>query len=78
MLLFLAAVLVSGHNENTTTTTTPVSVHDQLQYSSAKLEAKQEVNEEKKRARLRHHYSFETFFANKRRVPNASDPLHNR
>ncbi|KAL6207898.1 hypothetical protein ACLB2K_018851 [Fragaria x ananassa] len=74
VLLFLA-VLVSGYKENSTTTTTPVSVHDQLQNSSENLEAKHEVNEEKKRW---HHYSFEAFFANKRRVPNASDPLHNR
>ncbi|PRQ27782.1 hypothetical protein RchiOBHm_Chr6g0308941 [Rosa chinensis] len=74
VLVFLALV-VSGYKENSTTTP-PVSVHDQLQYSSRNLEAKQKVNEEKKR--LRHHYSFEAFFANKRKVPNASDPLHNR
>ncbi|VVA11998.1 PREDICTED: POPTR_0002s12330g [Prunus dulcis] len=32
--------------------------------------------QQQQQQRLRH--SFETFFSSKRKVPNASDPLHNR
>ncbi len=34
------------------------------------------MQEKKQQRRLRH--SFDVFFPNKRKVPNASDPLHNR
>ena len=78
MLVFLS-MLVSGNKENATTARArarAVGVHDQLKYTSPNLQVKQQEVEEKKS--LRHHHSFEAVFASKRKVPNASDPLHNR
>lgn len=77
LVLVFLSMLVSGNKENATTTSTrAVGVHNQLKYTSPNLQVKQQEVEEKKS--LRHHHSFEAFFASKRKVPNASDPLHNR
>jgi hypothetical protein len=37
---------------------------------------KQQQQQQQQRQRLRH--SFDVYFSSKRKVPNASDPLHNR
>ncbi|KAM1013106.1 hypothetical protein FF1_043084 [Malus domestica] len=55
-----------------------------LNYSTAspnKLPGEQENNKQQppqQQHRLNPKHSLEVFFSSKRRVPNASDPLHNR
>lgn len=75
LVLVFLSMLVCGNKEKATRARArAVGVHNQLKYPS---QVKQQEVEEKKRLR-RHHHSFEAFFASKRKVPNASDPLHNR
>ncbi|KAJ4701674.1 Clavata3/ESR (CLE) [Melia azedarach] len=44
--------------------------------SHSKTVPAEKQQQKQQRPRLRH--SFDSFFSSKRRVPNASDPLHNR
>nr|DAD41390.1 TPA_asm: hypothetical protein HUJ06_015713 [Nelumbo nucifera] len=38
----------------------------------------QQQQQQQRQRQLRLHHPFDVFFSNKRRVPNSSDPLHNR
>ncbi|KAF5736079.1 hypothetical protein HS088_TW14G00213 [Tripterygium wilfordii] len=64
IVLILASSLVSGEKQTVMGT---VGSHNQLQSSSN--------HEKQKPQQLRQYFDL---FSNKRRVPNASDPLHNR
>ncbi|KAJ6939810.1 hypothetical protein NC651_006083 [Populus alba x Populus x berolinensis] len=64
MVILLLVLFVSGDRKEETT----VNVHG--------LQNQQPPSSTEKQQRLRH--SFDTFFSSKRKVPNASDPLHNR
>ncbi|KAK9946440.1 hypothetical protein M0R45_011906 [Rubus argutus] len=78
LVLVFLSMLVSGNKEKATRARArAVGVRNQLKYTWPNPQVKQQEVEEKKRLR-RHHHSFEAFFASKRKVPNASDPLHNR
>ncbi|CAL8996285.1 unnamed protein product [Prunus brigantina] len=70
MVLVLFSMLVSGYKENTMPLSVPNNVEQKQQ------EHEDDMNKQPQQQRLRH--SFEAFFSSKRKVPNASDPLHNR
>lgn len=73
LLLFLLTLLVSGGDNNET-----------MVICSRKIPASK--NQEKQQGKVAHHQleagrvknAFDEFFSSKRRVPNESDPLHNR
>ncbi|KAJ0024376.1 hypothetical protein Pint_08698 [Pistacia integerrima] len=65
VIIFLS-LLVSGEKEETLV----VGINNKPPIMQAKQHQKQ------KQERLRH--SFDAFMSSKRKVPNASDPLHNR
>lgn len=69
VVLAFFLLLVCGEKEAATTV---VGVYNR----SPNMQEKQQHHERQQRQRLRH--SFEVYFASKRKVPNASDPLHNR
>ncbi|CAB4266266.1 unnamed protein product [Prunus armeniaca] len=67
-------MLVSGYKENTM----PLSVPNNGEQKQEEHEddMNKQPQQQQQQQRLRH--SFEAFFSSKRKVPNASDPLHNR
>ncbi|CAN6539839.1 unnamed protein product [Malus baccata var. baccata] len=74
VLVFLP-MLVSGDKENTM----QLGLRNQhYSLSSPNKQAEKEQENNKQQRRLNSKHSFEAFFSSKRRVPNASDPLHNR
>lgn len=73
MVVFLLSLLVSGENEEELKEA-GTSISKQ---STANVYVQQRQQEKRaQQQRLRH--SFDAFFSDKRKVPNASDPLHNR
>ncbi|OMO70596.1 hypothetical protein COLO4_28570 [Corchorus olitorius] len=71
VLLLLFLLLVSG-DQNEESMFAAMNVHSQGDKENQTVNQKQQQPQQ----RLRH--SFDAFFSSKRRVPNASDPLHNR
>ncbi|BFG18314.1 hypothetical protein CerSpe_045880 [Prunus speciosa] len=72
MVLVFFSILVSGYRENTM----PLSVPNNVEQKQQEHENDMNKQPQQQQQRLRH--SFEAFFSSKRKVPNASDPLHNR
>ncbi|KAB2619449.1 hypothetical protein D8674_015318 [Pyrus ussuriensis x Pyrus communis] len=75
VLVFLP-MLVSGDRENTM----QLGLREQHYFSLSpnKQAEKEQENNKQQQRRLNSKHSLEAFFSSKRRVPNASDPLHNR
>ncbi|KAI3465300.1 hypothetical protein Pfo_021963, partial [Paulownia fortunei] len=77
VFLFLLALVVSAGENNET------MVVGSRKISASKLQEKQlgKVDDQqlqRQLERLRVKHAFDAFFSSKRRVPNESDPLHNR
>ncbi|KAL7245328.1 hypothetical protein ACSBR2_000619 [Camellia fascicularis] len=69
-LLLLLSFLVSGEDDKV------VDVVDMKDVAPDKQETEQREQQHQVKQQWRH--SLDVFYSSKRRVPNASDPLHNR
>ncbi|ONI33497.1 hypothetical protein PRUPE_1G428300 [Prunus persica] len=76
MVLVFFSMLVSGYKENTMPLSVPNNVEQNQQEHEDDMNKRPQQQQQQQQQRLRH--SFEAFFSSKRKVPNASDPLHNR
>ncbi|CAL5385424.1 unnamed protein product [Camellia sinensis] len=70
VLLLLLSFLVSGEDDKV------VDVVDMKDVAPEKQETEQREQQHQVKQQWRH--SLDVFYSSKRRVPNASDPLHNR
>lgn len=77
MIIFLLTFLVFGH-KNTTVIAMNKNKMVMLSQTQQKPQQQQQQQEEEERQEQSLKHSVEVFFSSKRRVPNASDPLHNR
>ena len=69
MVVAFISLLVCGDQKEAAVA---VGVHNR----SPNTRAREKQQHQQQRQRLRH--SFDVYFSSKRKVPNASDPLHNR
>ncbi|WCJ35510.1 hypothetical protein M5689_016761 [Euphorbia peplus] len=66
LVLVIFLVLVSGQRE------------DKLEVNETEVHQSRMQDKKKQQHRLSLRHPFDGFFSSKRKIPNASDPLHNR
>ncbi|KAL8058728.1 hypothetical protein ABFX02_03G039100 [Erythranthe guttata] len=75
LLIIMVALLVSAGDEKNQTSSSMVLFGSRKISALLKL---QESHQEKQKQKQKQKHVFDEFFTSKRRVPNESDPLHNR
>lgn len=76
VVVVLLSLLVSGDNDQEEVMKVGASAVSNLSPGNTYVDRRQQDQTRQPQRYLRH--SFDAFFSSKRKVPNASDPLHNR